>query len=84
MIDRKLNPGTSVTVRYAGKTLDFKLDQIPDDWETLFRDPEVEQCVHEVVMQKGRSIAEGEGSSATAIGWDEVSDCLDELRGSTG
>jgi hypothetical protein len=82
MIDYK-NAENAVTVFYAGKALSFRHDQLPADWETLFRDPEVEECVNEVVIQKGQPLAEGQGDSRTDA-WNDVSACLDELRGSTG
>jgi hypothetical protein len=85
MIDYKRSSQDAVTVSHAGKALAFRLDRLPEDWETLFRDPEVEQCVHEVVIRNGQPVAEGQaGGGTSAAGWDEVGACLDELRGSTG
>ena len=85
MIEYKRAGRGSITVTHAGKALSFRVDQLPEDWETLFRDPEVEECVQEVVIQKGRPVARGAaGDETTEAGWDEVSACLDELRGSTG
>jgi hypothetical protein len=84
VIDHKKSSQDAITVLYAGMALSFRLDRLPEDWEVLFRDPEVEECVHEVVLKKGRPVAEGESAGEASAGWDEVSACLDELRGSTG
>jgi hypothetical protein len=84
MLNYEVSSGKSVLVSYAGKTLAFDLHRLPTDWETLFRDPEIEQCVNETVLQKGAANAANAASPSEAGSWEDVSARLDELRGSTG
>jgi hypothetical protein len=71
----------AVTVFFAGKALDFRLDRLPSDWETLFRDPDVAGCVNEVVADKGAPEKSGQRPS---LGWDEERMCLEGVSGSSG
>ncbi len=71
----------AVTVFFAEKAVDFQLDRMPPDWETLFRDPDVAGCVNELVAVKG--VPEKSGQR-TVLGWDEVQMCLERVSGSSG
>lgn len=78
----KFEKSTSVvTVFFAEKALDFQLDRLPSDWETLFRDPDVAGCVNEIVADKGMPEKAGQ---RPALGWDEVRMCLERVSGSSG
>jgi hypothetical protein len=70
-----------VTVYFAGKALDFRLDHLPPDWETLFRDPDTAGCVNEIVAGKGVPEASGE---RPLLGWEEVRMCVERVSGSSG
>jgi hypothetical protein len=71
----------AVTVFFAEKALDFRLDRLPSDWETLFRDPDVAGCVNEIVADKG---APEQSAERPSLGWDEVRMCLEGVSGSSG
>jgi len=73
--------GRTIRVSFGEKTLDFSLDRLPADWETLLRDPDVAGCVNEVVLRRG--VAAG-GGAVPAVGWDEVRLCIEKADGSTG
>ena len=67
MLSYEISSGKSVIVSYAGKTLAFDLQRLPADWETLFRDPEIEQCVNETVLEKGGAEAASPVTAGPAV-----------------
>ena len=80
MVEFQSSP-EKITVTYAEKSLDLDRKGLPPDWETLLRDPEVAECVNELVLEKG---APRDQASRPLLGWDAVQDRLDDLAGSTG
>ena len=75
------NSPEKVTVFYAEKAVDFRRDGLPADWETLLRDPDIAECVNDVILEKGAPRA---SSRRPQLGWDEVTARLAGLAGSTG
>lgn len=83
MIGYEIARDGMLTVRFADKVLCFRRQDLPADWETLFRDPEICECVNQTVLDQGGPAADGAGAPPV-VGWDAVQHRLERLQGTTG
>jgi hypothetical protein len=80
MVKYEMQPSGAVTVSFEQKALSFRVDSLPADWEALLRDPDVAECVNELVRAKG-----GPAGAGAPIGnWDDVNECVMRTTGAAG
>ena len=80
MVEFQSSP-EKITVTYAEKSVDLDRKGLPPDWETLLRDPDVAECVNDLVLEKG---APRDEATRPFLSWDAVQERLEDLQGSTG
>jgi hypothetical protein len=80
MVEFQSSP-EKITVTFAEKSLDLARKGLPPDWEALLQDPEVAECVNELVLEKG---APRDQASRPMLSWDAIQQRLEDLEGSTG